>query len=593
MKSVQPLPRAASAVRSPEWEQSIRAQTERLISSTDPRLPARRARLLRYLVERTLKDEGEGITEYAIALDVFDRPSSFDPKTDAVVRAETGRLRQNLADYYAEHKNELVTIRLPARTYIPDFQLREAGPQKTRSRQLGAGVLAAAVVSAVVAWLVFRPYTPPRAEFGLAVLPLSFTPAAAGAADGISPDLPQIYNGPLAQVIGLSFLDWGVTRAYRGPDALARARKSLPAGMTLQTVIDRAGSSLEANLVLTKNSDGSRIWSQRVTLPDSANPDQALIAAVWKGLRPVLEARYNRRLFELRNGLAKPQSAGGWLALVLSFLRPKVQFHIQQTTEGANSFDTRIGYMVSGQKVYSDSRVWVRQGAPVPIQPPHWVQFSRDTCVLVSEEGSLLFYEGGFIIPEPGANWLRFHYRCSPSAWPIDISRFANSEELWNEDHVPTGAQILANIPFLLPEGRLQDWKGDAAAGGSARPVTLVIPVNRPSIQRVYFLLNTEWCQPGPESYLSLEFTGDRGAHYVKPLIGGVDVRDYHHGIYVNTVNGTTSRLAYQLTREDAIDVVEVQLPAEFHQQTLVSVTLRDTGRHNFQRAILRALTVR
>ncbi len=75
----------------PKWESSVRAQVDRVLASAKLRVPPRRGRLLRYLVDRTLKGESGEITEYAIALDVFERPPSFDPKTDAIVRAEIGR----------------------------------------------------------------------------------------------------------------------------------------------------------------------------------------------------------------------------------------------------------------------------------------------------------------------------------------------------------------------------------------------------------------------------------------------------------------------------------------------------------------------
>ncbi len=68
----------------PEWESSVRAQVDRVLASAKLRVPPRRRRLLRYLVDRTLKGESGEITEYAIALDVFERPPSFDPKTDAI-----------------------------------------------------------------------------------------------------------------------------------------------------------------------------------------------------------------------------------------------------------------------------------------------------------------------------------------------------------------------------------------------------------------------------------------------------------------------------------------------------------------------------
>ena len=40
------------------------------------------------------------------------------------------------------------------------------------------------------------------------------------------------------------------------------------------------------------------------------------------------------------------------------------------------------------------------------------------------------------------------------------------------------------------------------------------------------------------------------------------------------------------------IDPVQVDLPVEFRDQILQTITLRDTGRHSFQWSILRAITV-
>src|SRR5579884_4182828 len=60
----------------------------------------RRGQLLRYLVEQKLAGRGDQVSEYGIALDVFERPPSFDPRTEATVRAEMSRLRKTLNEYY-------------------------------------------------------------------------------------------------------------------------------------------------------------------------------------------------------------------------------------------------------------------------------------------------------------------------------------------------------------------------------------------------------------------------------------------------------------------------------------------------------------
>jgi hypothetical protein len=48
-----------------------------------------------------------------------------------------------------------------------------------------------------------------------------------------------------------------------------------------------------------------------------------------------------------------------------------------------------------------------------------------------------------------------------------------------------------------------------------------------------------------------------------------------------------------KLTHYQTVDLVEVALPVEFRRQTLESITVKDTGRLVFQRAILWAVTVR
>src|ERR1700722_13757099 len=107
----------------------IRTYLDTLLASPGFRLPGRRERLLRYLIERTLAGEGDRINEYSMGVDVFERPADFDPKLDAVVRAEVSRLRQNLKDYYSgPGQADRIIIDLPARSYAPAITFREPPP---------------------------------------------------------------------------------------------------------------------------------------------------------------------------------------------------------------------------------------------------------------------------------------------------------------------------------------------------------------------------------------------------------------------------------------------------------------------------------
>ena len=117
--------RPSSGELDPARLADFRAYLERLLA-----LPSfasrRRGQLLRYLVEQTLAGKGEQVTEYGIALDVFARPASFDPRTEATVRAEMSRLRRTLADHYdGPGAADPWRMVLPARGYVPTLAPHE------------------------------------------------------------------------------------------------------------------------------------------------------------------------------------------------------------------------------------------------------------------------------------------------------------------------------------------------------------------------------------------------------------------------------------------------------------------------------------
>ena len=114
--------------RSPEPRSTeIRATLERLLVTQHFSAASRRGQLLRYLVEHTLKGDADKINEYAIGLDVFQRPASFDPRIESLVRTEFSRLRQRLRDYYAEDgRRDSIVIEFPPRSYVASFTFRDA-----------------------------------------------------------------------------------------------------------------------------------------------------------------------------------------------------------------------------------------------------------------------------------------------------------------------------------------------------------------------------------------------------------------------------------------------------------------------------------
>ena len=121
--------------RNPDSRSSeIRATLERLLGTQHFFAASRRGQLLRYLVEHTLKGDADKINEYAIGLEVFQRPASFDPRIESVVRTEFSRLRQRLRDYYAEDgRRDSIVIEFPPRSYVASFTFRD--PSKFASQR--------------------------------------------------------------------------------------------------------------------------------------------------------------------------------------------------------------------------------------------------------------------------------------------------------------------------------------------------------------------------------------------------------------------------------------------------------------------------
>ena len=125
------------------------------------------SKLLRFVVERSLEGDTEGLKEYSLGSQVLDRGPGFDPQADPIVRVQAGRLRSKLEGYYhTEGKNDPLRIDLPKGGYIPEFtsakpaddsvagdQSSKRGPRLTVLALLGLVALASAVAS----WFAIAP----------------------------------------------------------------------------------------------------------------------------------------------------------------------------------------------------------------------------------------------------------------------------------------------------------------------------------------------------------------------------------------------------------------------------------------------------
>ena len=120
-------------------QKAIREQLVRILNSGPFHQSQRRQRFLEYLVNETLAGRGERLKGYNIALEVFERPETFDPTVDPLVRIEAARLREKLREYYGtEGQGDPIHIDLPKGTYTPQIEFRHEGaPPIARRRAPG------------------------------------------------------------------------------------------------------------------------------------------------------------------------------------------------------------------------------------------------------------------------------------------------------------------------------------------------------------------------------------------------------------------------------------------------------------------------
>src|SRR4029078_9044451 len=80
-------------------------------------------RFLEYIVVEALAGRSDRLKAYNIALEVFDRPETFDPIVDRVVRVEAARLRGKIREYYvAAGQGDPIHIDLPKGAYAPHIE---------------------------------------------------------------------------------------------------------------------------------------------------------------------------------------------------------------------------------------------------------------------------------------------------------------------------------------------------------------------------------------------------------------------------------------------------------------------------------------
>lgn len=196
-------------------------------------------RFLRLAVERTLEGKADELKEYLIGVEVFDRPSSYDPRVDPIVRVEARRLRSKLKAYYAgDGNNDPVRIEFRTGSYAPQI------------RMLGDGSAAS------------RPDI-----HTIAVLPFANLSASAEN-DYFSDGLTEELIHALTRLRGMRVVAWNSAARLRGVEQdMQEVRRQLQVANVLTGSVRIAGPSLRVRAQLIDIATGVYLWSETFDRP--------------------------------------------------------------------------------------------------------------------------------------------------------------------------------------------------------------------------------------------------------------------------------------------------------------------------------------
>jgi len=264
---------------------AVNEQLDRLTASDAFRNSDRLVHLLRFLVDKTLLDQRQHLKEYVLGTEVFGRPSSFDPRTDSIVRVEASRLRSKLRLYYAvEGCDDPVLIELPKGTYVPAVTVRRPAPHPAQAAPrtavappvvprrrwprlspamtwvLSAALLVALGIGAVVG---LRGRSGPDApREALAVLP--FLTASANLDDErLTEGFVDELTTAFARVPGLRVPARSSAFRFAGSGHdLAAVGRALGVGSVVEGSIRRVGTRLRISVQLVRAGDATHLWAE-------------------------------------------------------------------------------------------------------------------------------------------------------------------------------------------------------------------------------------------------------------------------------------------------------------------------------------------
>lgn len=232
----------------------------------------RRRKLLAYVVEQTLAGHADRLKAFDLALAVLGRDERFDAQNDPIVRIEVGRLRRDLAQYYAGAGSlDPVRIAIPKGHYVPVFEAASVEPipqppmKAPIARQPGWRIAAVIALGVLVllgaAWrLGHGGDAEPAQQAGPAVIVQPFAPLDGG-------ESGQLLASGLTASLIADLMRFDGMQVFAGPPEsqggieLPDAAVGLPAFLVAGSV-ERSTDRVRVAARLTNIDSGQVLWSQ-------------------------------------------------------------------------------------------------------------------------------------------------------------------------------------------------------------------------------------------------------------------------------------------------------------------------------------------
>jgi hypothetical protein len=135
-------------------------------------------RLLEYLGRQAMAGQAGELKEYTVGVEAFGKSPDYDPRTDASVRVQAGKLRQKLEEYYrTEGPDDEFVVELPKGHFKLEIRPRreETAPPPARAWPFWRGWAAIAVLAVLTGWDVYVLIRDLRQPAGTAALLKSWT----------------------------------------------------------------------------------------------------------------------------------------------------------------------------------------------------------------------------------------------------------------------------------------------------------------------------------------------------------------------------------------------------------------------------------